>query len=113
MSKLITDLLRRIGEEASEGITVQGETKLATKTEALARLLWKMALGYEQEEKDASGQMKMKRHNPDKVAQGIILDRIEGRISQTPTGRDERPDIPPELTDSGKKNIAEAGKTIE
>ena len=47
--KLLSSFIRAISEEQTEFIKADGggEDRMATKAEALARIMWKEALGYE------------------------------------------------------------------
>ena len=68
-----------------EDADAEGGIRMATRAEALARHLWKMAEGYEE---TVNG--KTKTYSPDKTIIALLLDRMEGRVP-TIDMKDQKP----------------------
>jgi len=106
---LLSKYLKDISNEETEFLTVQGEDKMATKAEALARLMWKMALGYT-EKKILDGVVaKEIVHSPDKAMIGLIWDRTEGKAPLMHDDKQGKQTIADKVSAEGKKRIAKAG----
>jgi len=106
--QFITRFLKDIANEKTETVCIEGEDVMVSKAESLARLMWKMALGYEETKVSNEG-VKTTVHKPDKGMMGLLFDRIEGRaIPVSNTGK-ERKDIADKISDQGKNRIAQAG----
>jgi hypothetical protein len=99
LSKLITDSLKQIASETTE-VGPDNET-LVTKSEKLARLLWKKALG--QETEVVAG--KIKTFRPDMSAMQIILDRIDGKVLNTDEIKQRDESIPDRISKIGRDKI--------
>jgi len=109
---MITDFLKKIANEETETVLVEGEDRMVTKAEALARLMWKMALGFEESKITVNGEVKDFIHNPDKGMMGAIIDRIEGRaIPTVTTGKGGRT-VTDKVSEQGKSRISEAGGIV-
>lgn len=107
--QLLTSFLRQIAEEKTE-LCVEGEDKMVTKAEALARLVWRMALGYKEVKVTAEEGVKDIEHKPDRGMMSILFDRIEGRIvSATEVGR-EKKSVADKVSEQGVNRIVEAGE---
>lgn len=108
--QLLSQFLRKIAEEKTELATIDGEDKLITKTEALGRLLWRMALGYTENIIKDSGVRAEVIHPPDRAMIHLLFDRIEGR---TPLMADMKPKrtVADKITEQGKLRIVDAGKS--
>lgn len=74
-SRQLTQFLRAIAADAS---TIDDEGNLITKGEALARLLFKKALGYHESE-DPDDPSKKTYHKPEAWAMQMIWERLEGK----------------------------------
>lgn len=82
-SKELTLHLRLIAAEAHEmEFDGQGQAVVISKGEALARLIWKKALGYEETITDDEGKPAIVYHKPEAWAIQLAYDRMEGK---TPT----------------------------
>ncbi len=107
--KLLTRFLETIAEEVTEIIIdpVTGEDKMVTKAEALARKIWKRALGYKETDIKTGVESV---HAPEQSKIGLIFDRIEGRAPTA--GEDVKDKVPlsKRVSETGKKNIAAAGE---
>ena len=75
--RLLSEHLRKIAQEETELVKgTSNDDRMITKAEALARLMFKLALGWTEENfKDG----KKKVHNPSAGMIALIWDRIEGR----------------------------------
>ena len=87
--KLLSKFIREIAEEIHDNPLVKAigeEAVMVTKAEALARYMWKAALGYS-EDVDVLDKVGKKTgirpefHRPDKTFIGMIWDRMEGRAA--------------------------------
>lgn len=78
--QLLSQFIKSIALEETELVKgADGEDRMATKAEALARLTWKKALGYTETQKDAEGKLVDIVHIPDKTMMAVLWDRMEGR----------------------------------
>ena len=111
VNRMITDFLKKIASEDTEMVQIKGEDILVTKAEALARLMWRMALGFEETKVTTEGP-KTTMHNPDKGMMGTIIDRVEGRAVPTViTGKGGRT-VTDKISEQGKSRISEAGGIV-
>ena len=81
-----------------------GGDKMVSKAEALARLIWKKALGYT-EMRIVDGVPTDFRYHPDKYLMGLLFDRMEGRA---PLAIDEgigKLTVSERVSEQGKKRI--------
>lgn len=104
--KLLSKYLTEIAAEETElGKDLDGGDVMITKAEALARLIWKMALGYKEEVINKSGLLAKLNHRPDKPAMGIIFDRLEGRVAQSVAESPNKLSTADRVTEQAKKRI--------
>ena len=68
-------------------MTEEGE--LLTKGEALARLLWRKALGWVEKTRDDEGNESELIHKPEAWAINLVYERMEGKTPQAVTEQDE------------------------
>lgn len=108
--RLLSNFIRQIAEEETELIShpEHGDI-MATKAEALARLIWKKALGYKEEKTDKEGLVQAYHHAPDKQMAGLIFDRMEGRTPMTVGDSDGKMTTAERVSEQGKKRIESAG----
>ncbi len=101
--KLLTQFLETIAEEKTE----LGENdELITKAEALARLIWKRALGY----KELDVKTNTDRYYPPEHSKiGLIFERIEGKAPMAGEDKTKKTPLSARVSEVGKKNIAQAG----
>lgn len=86
---MLSKFLKEIGAETSQVAgrdETTGEPRVVTKAEALARTIWKMALGFEEQIKvtdTKTGKPKLvtKKHKPEMSCINMIFDRLEGKVS--------------------------------
>lgn len=83
--RALTKHLQMLGQEMH---TVDNEGNPITREEALARLLWNMALGYTEQVRDDEGNWKTVVHKPVAWAMQAVWDRREGKVP-TAIGEDE------------------------
>ncbi|GAF70030.1 unnamed protein product [marine sediment metagenome] len=106
--RLITHFLREIAEEETETVCVEGEDRMVTKAESLAREMWRMALGWNEVRITAEGPKDIE-HKPDKGMMAAIIDRTEGRaVPATGVGKPART-IADKVSEQGVDRIAKAG----
>ena len=86
MKRSLSKLLEDIGSEPHpEGyVDRTGTIRAVTKDEALARQIWRRALGYEQEVKNADGSVTHRIFSPDPKMQQFIIERREGKFVTPP-----------------------------
>jgi hypothetical protein len=77
--QMLSKFVKEIADETTELVKdpATGEDRMATKAEALARLMWKGALGYTEIDVKTGKEIIRK---PDKTFIGMIWDRVEGRV---------------------------------
>jgi hypothetical protein len=78
--QLLTRYIKEIANEETEVSPDSQFPKMITKAEALARLIWKHALGFKDKEINDKGVETEIRVKPSLAHQNIVLDRIEGKI---------------------------------
>jgi hypothetical protein len=83
---------------------------MATKAEALARNLWKLALGYVEVIITEDGAVKKVEHQPDAKIAFLLMDRMEGRAPTAVDDSDDRPSTAKKVSDQGLKRIMAAGR---
>lgn len=76
-------LTRHLNELGREVHTVNDAGDPITREEALARRLWDMALGWEEQTRDDEGNLKTVKHPPVAWAMQYVYDRKEGRTAPT------------------------------
>lgn len=107
--KLLSSFIRQIAEEETEFIKdPDGNDRMVTKAEALARLMWKKALGYV-ETKIVGGEETKTTYHPDKQMIGMLYDRIEGRAPITVGDSDGKMTTAERVSEQGVKRITSAG----
>lgn len=107
---LLSKYIRQIADEPTEFIKGEdGDDYMATKAEALARVIWKLALGYDEIivkiTKDGQRTEVKKPHGPNSTYVGIILDRTEGRAPLMADGKDGKLSVPDRISQEGKNRI--------
>ena len=103
-NKLVSQFIRKIATEETEFLKGQdGDDSLVTKAEALARLIWKKALGYTDVRIDSSGETEIS-HEPDKGYVNLLIDRLEG-TARPVVGDSGKRTTAQKVNDEGKKRI--------
>lgn len=111
---ILSSMMRSIAEEVTElNKGTDSEDKMISKAEALARLVWKKALGYT-DQVVTNGELVDREYPPDRVYVGMLLDRLEGRVAAVESGKKEKRTVADRIGDQSKKRInAAAKKAIE
>jgi len=106
--KILTRYLELIAEEKTETVKdpMTGEDRMATKAEALARLIFKRALGYTELDVKSGADIV---HQPEQSKIGIIFDRIEGKAPMAGEDTQGKITAAERVSEVGKKRIADAG----
>jgi len=110
---LLSQFIRTIALEKTELSKIDGEDQMVTKAEALARLVWKKALGYVEQRVEEGNLIDIK-HSPDKTMIGLLWDRMEGRAPLMNPDKKDRRSIADRVSEQGKKRsnkIAESSLT--
>lgn len=103
-NRLVSQFIRKIATEQTELVNnPERGDELVTKAEALARTIWKKALGYTETKVDAKGPMDIS-HEPDKGYINLVLDRLEGTARPT-VGNANGRSTTQKIRDEGKKRI--------
>ena len=104
--QLLSSYLRRIAQEETEFVEGPDGDIMVSKAEALARLMFKLALGWEEEiENIKTGAKIIKMHNPSAGIIALIWDRIEGR--SVPLAGDDRQSraLPKKVSEESKNRL--------
>ena len=99
---LLSTHLRRIAQEETEFLDLPDGGRMGTKAEALARLMFKLALGYEERDADTNVVTK---HGPDRGMLGLIWDRIEGRAAPITDNAAKKRTLPNRVSDENTKRL--------
>jgi len=110
---LLSKYIKEIADEATELLkkedTGEDEDRMATKAEALARTIWKLASGFDEVivkiDKDGKRTETTKRHGPNSTYVGIVLDRTEGRAPLLASDKDAGIAIADRVSAEGKNRI--------
>lgn len=107
--QLLSQFLRQIAEEKTEFVKDDGEDRMATKAEALARKMWKMALGYTETKIEDDGSEIKIYHSPDRTLMSMLFDRIEGRAPLSTNLDKHKRTIAEKVSEQGRERIQKAG----
>jgi len=118
--KLLSKFIREIANEIHDDpvIKAKGEDAvMVSKAEAIARYLFKIALGYEESEDvfDKTGKktgIRPIKHKPDKWAINLIWDRLEGRTGAADLkGSHDKAKLVDKVSAQGKKRLDQIAKS--
>lgn len=101
---MLSTKLREIAQEDTELISGPDGECLGTKAEALARLMWKMALGYKETDIKA-GVAVEKIIAPDRGMIQLIWDRMEGRAAPVNDSLRKKRKLPKKVSDANKTRL--------
>ena len=101
-SKDLTKHLRQLASEAQDWTEEDG---VITKGEALARLLWRKALGYTEQTTDDEGNVKEVYHKPEAWAIQLVYERMEGKTPQAIEEDTTRRKAKDEVRDLAKSRV--------
>lgn len=101
---LLTQFIKSIALEQTELIRdpKTGEDKMVSKAEALARLVFKKALGYTEQIAEEGNLVDIK-HAPDRTMIALLWDRMEGRAPLMNPDKKDRRSIADRVSEQGKK----------
>lgn len=106
---LLSKYIKEIADEETEFIKDDdGGDRMASKAEALARTIWKLALGFDETHVAVKDGVEIKTkipHAPNSTYVGIILDRTEGRAPLITDGKDGKLSVPDRISQEGKNRI--------
>lgn len=106
---LLSSYLKQIANEQTECICgTDGDDRMATKAEKLARIIWEGALGCK-DTKIVHGERVDVIIPPDRSMINLIFDRIEGRAPMSTTDPRKKPTVSERITEQGKQRIERAG----
>lgn len=105
--QLLSQFIRDIALEETEVVTIDGEDRMASKAEALARMVWKRGLGFIEKVKNEQGVLVDVKHAPDRVYVGMLWDRMEGRAPLMNPDKKDRRTIADKVSEQGKKRLNE------
>ncbi len=100
--QLLSSYLRRIAQEETEFVAGPDGDVMVSKAEALARLMFKLALGWEEDDVKTG---KKKIHNPSAGMITLIWDRIEGRSVPLVGGGKEGRTLPTKVSEESKNRL--------
>ena len=100
--QLLSNHLRRIAQEETEFVAGPDGDKMATKAEALARLMFKLALGWEETIYKKDGDRVTKMHNP---SAGMIALIWEGRSVPLASGDKQGRTLPKKVSEESKNRL--------
>jgi len=114
--KLLSKFIREIANEIHDD--PKGEDAvMVSKAEAIARYIWKVALGYEESVDvcDKTGKktgIRPEVHKPDKWAINLIWDRLEGRVGAADLkGSHDKAKLVDKVSAQGKKRLDQIAKS--
>jgi len=119
--KLLSKYIREIASEIHDDPVIKAkgeEAVMLTKAEAIARHIFKLALGYEEEVDvlDKAGKkigIKSVIHQPDKWAINVIWDRLEGRTGAADVKSDSsKASLAERVSALGKKHMNQIAKGV-
>lgn len=103
--KLLSQFLKEIAQEETEFVKDENnEDKMATKAEALARKIWRMALGWKEVETQ-DGKLVEVMSRPDKAMMMLVFDRTEGRAPTSMSGSDQKLTTAARVSEQSKKRL--------
>ncbi len=108
--QLLSKFIKDIANEETEFVKDEdGGDYMATKAEALARTIWKRALGFDEKlkkrNKDGVEVETTIPHAPNSTYIGIILDRTEGRAPLITDGKDGKLKIADRINQEGVNRV--------
>ncbi len=109
--KLLSRFIKQIAEEETEFVKDEdGEMRMVSKAEAVARVCWQQALGYTELKVVNPNEPPVEIvHPPDMKMMALILDRMEGRAATATEDETLRPSTAKKISDQGKKRISALG----
>lgn len=110
--ELLTSAINKIAQEETELVQIDGEDKIVMKAEALARLIWKSALGYSISVIEGVTSTEIV-HPPSLAHQNILLDRMAGKAATAePVKQDKKSKLADRVGEEAAKRINAIGEKI-
>ena len=105
--RMLSEFLRRIAQEKTECTegTALEDGVMVTKAEAMARAMFKIALGYEETVVSKGGVSIVKKVKPSAGMMALIFDRMEGRAAPSNEGDKEKRTLPKKVSAENKKRL--------
>ncbi len=100
--RLLSEFLRRIAQEKTEFVKGPYGDAMVSKAESMTRTMFKIALGYEEEDVK-TGKIKVVKPSAGMIA--LIFDRMEGRAAPTNLNEDKKRTLPKKVSEENKKVI--------
>ncbi len=118
--KLLSKFIKEIASEICDDPILKAkgeEAVMVTKAEAIARYIWKTALGYTEEVEIYKDGVKTgirpEYHRPDKWAINMIWDRMEGRVGQADAkAGSDKASLADRVSALGKKHMNQIAKGV-
>ncbi len=107
---VLSTKLREIAQEGTEFDNRPDGGGMITKAEALARLMWKMALGHTTKVEVADKGIIETIHAPDRGMIQLIWDRIEGRATPVNDNLHNKRKLPAKVSDANKDRLNNMAK---
>ncbi len=110
--RLLSEFLRRIAQEETEFVKDEnGDDRMVSKAELMARTMFKIALGYEEtiikSGKDGVAVEITKTIKPSAGMIALIFDRMEGRAAPTNLNEDKKRTLPKKVSAENKNRLNE------
>ncbi len=102
--RLLSEFLRRIAQEKTEFVKGPDGDAMVSMAESMARTMFKIALGYEEED-IKTGKIKVVKPSAGMIA--LIFDRMEGRAAPTNLNEDKKRTLPKKVSAENKKRLNE------
>jgi hypothetical protein len=107
---MLSEFIRKISQEETEFVKGEsGDDKMATKAEALARVVWDMALGWVEEvdvfKDGAKVGVAKKKHPPAQWAINLVYDRAEGKAAQAGDTGEKKSDVSDRISQRTKDRV--------
>ncbi len=109
---ILTKCLREIAAEKTEvgGLDSAGKNRMITKTEALARVMFKLALGYEEEidsfDKKTNKLKRIKKiFRPDSTMIAMVYDRLEGKVATDTDNTKKKQPLSSKVSEAAKQRV--------
>jgi hypothetical protein len=103
----LSKFLRQVGQEKTEvagNDPLTGDARVVTKTEQLARTIWRLALGYEEEVK-VDGKIVVKRYKPDNTMISLVYDRLEGKVASTESDKIKKQPLSGKVSEQVRQRV--------
>lgn len=100
--RLLSEFMRRIAQEKTELVSIDGGDTLISKGEAMVRNMFKIANGYTEHDVKKNKDIVYK---PNAGMIALIFDRMEGRAAPTNLNDEKKRTLPKKVSDENKKRL--------